>query len=366
MILKRPIFVFIAFTIPLIAIGQNQDSKLNGISFEADYGYGFVMPHHKSIEYFLEDHIQTFDFKIHQTTYGKKYWNQLYRYPVYGVGFYRSNLGNNDVYGYANALYSFLKVPVLGKSDNFNLSYQIGFGASWITNYFDIEENPGNLAIGSNLNIFIDFSLQSGIPIGDRLILTNGIRFTHFSNGKVKSPNKGLNIVSGSVGLAYKLKSYSERIVTKIPDIKNKNSYSIIYTGGIKTISRYETGYFYASSLIFDYARQYSLKGKWSAGTDIFYDGTNIQYSDKLNSNITNSDLYLMGIHAGHDLLVGKLSVIVNLGIYLYSPVEVPSQWYNRIGLRYTFNEKFIANLTLKSHRAKASVIEWGIGYQFN
>ena len=111
---------------------------------------------------------------------------------------------------------------------------------------------------------------------------------------------------------------------------------------------------------------QATIKGKWNAGTDIFYDGTNIQYSDKSSNNIANSDLYLMGIHAGHDLLVGNLSVIVNLGIYLYSPVEVPSQWYNRIGLRYEFKEKYITNLTLKSHRAKASFIEWGIGYHFN
>lgn len=367
MILKRHFYIFIVFFIPLIANGQKQDFNLKNLSFEADYGYGFVMPHHKSIEYFIEDHIQTFDFKIHQTTYGKKYWNQLYRYPVYGVGFYRSNLGNNDVYGYANALYSFIKVPVVGKSDDFNLSYQIGFGASWITNHFDINENPGNLAIGSNINIFIDLSIQSKIPLSKSLSLTNSIRLTHFSNGKIKSPNKGLNLISGSVGLIYQLKDKPERIELEIPQIKTKNEYTVLYAVGIKTKSRYEAGYYFASSLMMDYKRNYSLKGRWVIGTDIFFDGTNRQYSDNLEkADIINSDLYQVGLHGGHDLVMGRLALIINIGGYIYAPVEVLAPFYTRIGLRYRIKDKFITNFTLKSHYAKASYFEWGIGYVLN
>ncbi len=367
MILKRHIFIFIAFIIPLIAKGQNQDFKLKGISLEADYGYGFVMPHHKSIEYFIEDHIQTFDFKIHQTTYGKKYWNQLYRYPVYGVGFYRSNLGNNDVYGYANALYSFVKAPFIGNSNKTSLSWQISFGASYLTNYFDIENNPQNLAIGSNLNIFIDLSLQSEITLSKHLSLTNGIRFTHFSNGKIKSPNKGLNLISGSIGLIYQLKDKPERIQLELPQIKTKNEYTILYAVGIKTKSRYEAGYYYASSLILDYNRNYSLKGRWVLGTDIFFDGTNRQYSDNLEkADIINSDLYQVGLHIGHDLVMGRLALVVNIGGYIYAPVEVLAPFYTRIGLRYRIKDKFITNFTLKSHYAKASYFEWGIGYVLN
>jgi Lipid A 3-O-deacylase (PagL) len=367
MILKRHFFLFIAFILPLITIGQNEGSKLKGISFEADYGYGFVMPHHESIAYFLEDHIQTFDFKIHKNTYGEKYWNQLYRYPVYGLGFYRSNLGNNDIYGYANAIYSYIKVPIFGSSDRINLSWQYAFGASYITNHFNIDENPGNLAIGSNLNIFMDFSLQTGIPLGKRLTLSNAVRFTHFSNGKVKSPNKGLNIVSASIGLIYQLKTMPEKAVIDCPKIENKNEYTLIYAGGIKSVSRYQHGYFYASSLMFDFNRKYSLKRNWSVGGDIFFDGTNKQFSDNLDqADILNNDLYQIGIHAGHDLVIGNLALIINIGAYVYTPVEVPAPIYSRVGFRYRIKNKFIINYTLKSHMAKASFIEWGIGYKFN
>ncbi|MCK5028764.1 MAG: acyloxyacyl hydrolase [Bacteroidales bacterium] len=367
MILKRHIFVFIVFIIPILVKGQNQDFKLKGLSLEADYGYGFVMPHHKSIEYFVKDHIKTFDLKLTKSTYGNKYWNQLYRYPKYGIGFHRSNLGNDDVFGYANALYTFVKVPFIGSSNKTNLSWQISFGASYLTDFFDIENNPQNLAIGSNLNIFIDLSLQSTIILSKKLSLTNGIRFTHFSNGKIKSPNKGLNVISGSVGLAYHLKDKPERIQIELPQIESKNEYTIVYAAGIKTQSRYEPGYYFASSLMLDYKRNYSLKGRWVLGADIFFDGTNEQYSiNTEKADIINSDLYQVGLHAGHDLVMGHLALVINIGGYIYAPVEVLAPFYSRIGLRYRIKEKFITNFTLKSHYAKASYFEWGIGYSFN
>ncbi len=341
-------------------------SEKPGLGVEVDYGYGFIMPHHKSIEYFVEKHIQTLDIKLNYTSYGKKYWNQLFRYPQYGVGFYRANLGNNDVYGFVNALYSYVKVPVLGNPENANLSYQIGFGASYLTEHFDIENNPQNLAIGSNLNIYVDFSLHSNIPLSKKLFLTNNIRFTHSSNGKIKSPNKGLNVVSGSLGLLYQFNNPPEKIVIELPEIENKNEYSVIYAGGIKTKSRYETGYYYASSLMFDYYHNYSLKRRWGVGTDLFYDETKREYSDKNNSsNMINTDLYQVGLHIGHEMVMGHLALIINVGGYIYAPVEEEAPFYSRIGLRYRFADQYIANLTLKSHWAIASFIEWGVGYSF-
>lgn len=366
MLIKRLIISFIVLVFPFISRGQFPEAFKNGFGIETDAGYGFIMPHHKSIEYTIEDHIRTFDVKLTKATYGSKYWNQLYRYPYYGIGYYRSNLGNDEVYGFVNALYSYVKVPFIGTSDKANLSWQIAFGASYITTYFDINENPQNLAIGSNLNIYIDFSLQSRIPLTKQLSLTNGARFTHVSNGKVKSPNKGLNAISASIGLLYQFNDLPERKQISLPEIMDKTEYTLIFAGGIKTISRYEPGYYFASSLIFDYNRKYSLKGRWGLGADLFFDGTNGQFSDKTEkADIVNTDLYQIGLHLGHDFVMGNLALVFNVGAYVYAPVEVLAPIYSRLGLRYRIKEKFITNLTLKSHWASASFIEWGIGYVF-
>lgn len=364
MLVKRYIVLFIVFLFPFFSKGQSSENITKGLGIETDAGYGFIMPHHRSIEYVLEDHIRTFDLKLTKSTYGNKYWNQLYKYPYYGIGFYRSNLGNDDVYGYVNAIYSYVKVPFIGNSDKANVSWQIAFGGSYITKCFDIESNPMNLAIGSHLNIYIDFSLQSRIPLSKQFSLTNGVRFTHVSNGKIKSPNKGLNIISGSIGLLYEFNDIPERKNIDLPQIDGKEEYTIIYAAGVKTISRYASGYYYASSLIFDYNRKYSLKGRWGLGADVFFDETNRQYSNNLDkADLVNSDLYQVGLHVGHDLVMGKLALTINLGGYIYAPVEVEAPIYSRIGLRYRINNHFILNYTLKAHWAMASYIEWGIGY---
>lgn len=366
MFIKRFAIIIIAFFFSYFVKGQKPDSLKKSFNIEADFGYGFIYAHHKSIEYFVEDHIKTFDLKLTKSTNGSKYWHQLFRYPEYGIAYYRANLGNDDIYGKANALYAFIKVPILGKSDKAHLSWQFAFGSAYVTKHFDIDDNPQNLALASNINMYLDFSLQSTIPIHKKFALTNSIRFTHVSNGKIKSPNKGLNTVSASIGLQYQLNKKNERLQLTLPEIKKKNEYTIIYSGGIRTLSHYEEGYFYISSLVFDYNRNYSLKGRWGIGSDIFFDATNKQYLDNPEkADIFNLDLYQIGIHATHEMLINKLSLVFSLGAYVYAPVEVLAPFYSRIGLRYRINNKIITNFTLKSHYAKASFLEWGIGYVF-
>ena len=53
----------------------------------------------------------------------------------------------------------------------------------------------------------------------------------------------------------------------------------------------------------------------------------------------------------------------MNIGHYLYSRYTDLSLIYTRLGLIYRINSHLLANVSLKSHMAKADFIEWGIGY---
>ena len=365
MVSKRKIVFIIALIFPLAGLGQQIINLSENTYLEADYGYGFLMPHHSSISYLLEDHIQTFDIKFVKYTSGKKYWNQLYRYPDYGLAYYRSNLGNNDVFGYANALYGFAKIPFYRFTNGSTINYQIGVGAAYITNHFDINSNYKNLAIGTHLNIYIDFSLNSYIALTKKIGITNNIRFTHASNGNVQSPNYGLNILSASLGVAYQFNSdYHTKEMIDLPEIESKNNFLITLSGGAKSINHYTSGTYFASSLVMDYNHRYSLKGAWGVGTDVFFDATNRQFSENKDKNdIINSDLYQVGIHVLHDAIMNKMTFTVQLGVYLYTPVETEAFFYTRTGLRYALSDKWNISMTLKSHYAIASFIEWGVGY---
>ena len=59
---------------------------------------------------------------------------------------------------------------------------------------------------------------------------------------------------------------------------------------------------------------------------------------------------------------MNKISVITQLGYYIYYPFDFEGQVYNRVGLKRYFGDKWFAAVTLKSHGAKAEAVELGVG----
>ena len=75
-----------------------------------------------------------------------------------------------------------------------------------------------------------------------------------------------------------------------------------------------------------------------------------------------DEDWKRIGVFVGHELFVNKMSIVTQLGYYVYYPYDFEGRVYNRIGLKYYFGDKFFGAITLKSHGAKAEAVEFGIG----
>ncbi len=358
--------LIIAFLFTSSVCKAQVDTTTRNYFLSLHSGYGFIMPHHKSIEYNIKDHIRPLSMRAGFCPTGKKEWHRYYRFPEIGLGFYGSNLGNDEIYGFSYALYSYFKSPFISRP-KWHLDYEIAFGLSWLTEQFDVENNYQNIAIGSSTNIYFDAGLMASFRLHSKLYFLSGLQFIHFSNGKITSPNKGLNVVTSNIGLQYffREKSYKKDKRTQVQETRYipTNYFQGIYAHGIKSISRMEDGYFYASSLSLEYHRKYNRKYNWGLGLDLFYDGTSGLSENKTSSDLSK-DFFQMGLHASHDLMVGRIAMIMQVGGYLWLPGKAEAPIYNRIGLRYTFDSGIIANLSLKSHYAQASFIEFGVGYQ--
>jgi hypothetical protein len=59
------------------------------------------------------------------------------------------------------------------------------------------------------------------------------------------------------------------------------------------------------------------------------------------------------------------LSFLFQAGVYPYTRYKDDGIIYSRLGLRYLFGKHILANITLKTHFAKADNIEFGLGYTF-
>ena len=72
---------------------------------------GMNLPFYKALGYLIQNDIYAFDLSVIFPTYGKDYWEKLYRYSSQGIGFSYWSLGNNEVFGKAYALYTFINIP---------------------------------------------------------------------------------------------------------------------------------------------------------------------------------------------------------------------------------------------------------------
>ena len=75
-----------------------------------------------------------------------------------------------------------------------------------------------------------------------------------------------------------------------------------------------------------------------------------------------DEDYKRVGLFVGHELFINRMSIVTQLGYYVYYPFDFEGRTYFRIGLKRYFGKKFFGAITLKSHGAKAEAVEFGIG----
>ena len=79
----------------------------------------------------------------------------------------------------------------------------------------------------------------------------------------------------------------------------------------------------------------------------------------------TQWSILQLGLFVGYILPLDHLQFVLGIGTYLKDRYQPDGPIYNRVGMRYQFNNGITANLVLKSHWAKADYVEYGIGYTF-
>lgn len=340
-----------------VCFSQGKGSKSYFI--EGNYQYGFIWQHNPSLSDVIGGNINVFQLNIGKETVGETYWDQLYRYPEWGVGYYFADLGNSNELGLANALFAFVNIPLINNR-KFQVRYKISGGLAYL--------NKGNVAIGSPLNLYFDACLHTKIALGKQLFLVNSFGATHFSNGAIKTPNLGLNLFSYRIGLQYNVeetKAIKKQV--ELPEISNKNFISSVFSIGVKEIKYTDSNDFLIISGVLDYLRQINHKHKVGVGLDVFYDES-LFYTMNPDSSLVlnNNDIIRYGIHLSSEVQINRLVLGINLGTYLKADYTEDGKIYQRVALRYLISKSLFTNISLKTSKGVAHFVEWGIGYQFS
>jgi len=191
-------------------ISRSDSSILkNRLKIEFLFDIGNVLPTNAFVRLQNTDldgmaHYNAYTLRLAKQTTGEKLWEQLDGFPSYGFGVYSAFFTNTKKIGNPVAAYGYFNAPFF-RLNRLSLNYELAFGYTFNWNHYDPVTNPTNIAISTDGSVYIEAGLSLKYPIGKRLSCGLGYGFTHYSNGKLKMPNYGLNTGAAKISLSYDL-----------------------------------------------------------------------------------------------------------------------------------------------------------------
>ncbi len=358
---------FIALLFASLWCFSQQEEGPGKYTLDANYFYGSIILHNPDISHLIREHPSGFILGFNRKTFGHKEWESGYNYPDTGFSFAYQDF-NNSTLGRNYGLYAHYNFYFFKRY----LQFRIGQGIAYNTNPYDKNDNFRNNAFGTHLlsstYLMLNYYKENSTR---RLGFKAGISIVHYSNANVKAPNTSTNTFAFNAGLVYNLDDYENTEYSKPrarTKVKEPVRYNLAFRTGINESDVINSGQFpfYILSAYAD--KRLGGKSAIQLGADVYFSDflkelirfQSISFPE-LNIN-ADDDYKRIGMFIGHELFINKMSVVSQLGYYIYYPFDFEGRVYNRMGLKRYFGEKWFASVTLKSHGAKAEAVEFGIG----
>ena len=337
------------------------------------------------------------------------------------------NLTNDAYLGSAFTVYSYLNVPFL-RLKHFEFGIRPGVGLAFVTkNYYNTVPDsmlyvPGSIkypysngGFGSYTNAFFTTALYFRFPIKNGWAINASYGWYHISNGSIKQPNTGFNMLNGQLGVSYQphADSYKEP-ESKVPHEMYEGKrwdVEISVTGGLRQSYFADKRFFGVAAMqVSAHWRALSIF-KLGGGVDIFYDGYYRSVNKEFASAVADApvtlykktylstgstaDCFRVGVSLQPEFVLGNFTLGLHAGVYLFDPVknlepytEVKENgklsrsifykydllnagvsqdgWlYLRVVMKYRVTNHLFVQLAAKSHMAKVEFFDAGLGVAF-
>ena len=383
-------------------------SKYSASDFKKDENYGWfnyiqLTGHYGEnldsykIDKIAKDQFYGFGLRLGTQSTGRKNWQKYHQYPQYGLGVSYMRLGGeaaDSIVGSPFSVYFFYGEPIV-RFSGFRLNIDTEIGLSTGYKPYNVRSNPDQILIGAKINLHANFSLHLYYKLSDRLDIGTGMTFFHFSNGRIASPQSGIEMLGMNFTTAYHfnpLKNYTKNIdpnyqpnirptFDRSPKPEFKPNHEMIFMGSLGTVQMYPYKYrdeyarldttgakgprYMTNTFLVEYGFRFARKIRAVAGVDMFYDGSaeNL-YEGVPPQNVPFMDKTFYGYHFGIHYLIERVTFIFNYGRYIYKPFENRGDFWMRAGGRIKISDHWDINITLKTRNGGvADWIEWGMAY---
>lgn len=342
-------------------------------SFGANPYYGGVFRYKPEMPKLDLTNLYGIELYANKITNGKRPWQSLYNYPQVGFATEYYHYGVPDEMGEVFSLSTYMDFTSTPRKKH-QWRINIGTGLVYSTRRFEAESNPENKAISSKISYILRGTIHHEIQLSESYYFNVNLAFRHYSNGRLNIPNNGMNFPVVGVGLRYV--PHPERISyykdTSYSYSTKWNINGMVSTSWREVLQEDHKQKAYSASL---YAsKRLSKYNAILLGVDgfIYEEGSVLKasyvYINKKGIHDENyhidNDGRQLALTLGTELFLGKLSILVQGGAYIYKPqIYYESTWYQRYGLKYYPIDKTFAQLTLKSHSRTADMVEFGLGF---
>ena len=359
-------FLFVALLFGLGSFAQDDDTP-NRYVIDANFFGGSILLHNPDITHLIQEHPAGLILGLNRKTFGHEEWEELYNYPDVGYSFVYQDM-NNETLGKNFGIYAHYNFYFFKRY----LQLRLGQGIAYTTNAYDKNDNFRNNAYGSDFlsstYLMLNFQREN---IFKGLGFKAGISIIHYSNANVKSPNTSTNTFAFNAGLTYDLDGGKQQEYLTIPNrekVTESLRYNLAFRTGVNESDVIGLGQ-HAFYIFSGYAdKRLGRKSAIQVGTDIFFSNflkelIRFQAISFPEYGVQeNDDFKRVGLFIGHELFIKKMSLITQLGYYVYYPFDFEGRVYNRVGMKRYFGKKMFGSITLKSHGAAAEAVEIGVG----
>lgn len=342
------------------------DNGQKKLALDISQFYGSILLHNPDIAQLITSHPGGVILGLNKKHFGSEQWEADYNYPDTGYTFIYQNM-NNPTLGEHFGVYAHYNFYFFKR----NVQFRIGQGIAYNTNPYDREKNFRNSAYGSD---FLSSTMLMANFQKENLVaglgIKAGISLIHYSNANFKAPNASTNTFAFNAGVVYDLnhREDSEFKSYQKEQIAEPIRFNGVMRSGLNEGDVVGSGQF-AFLVLSAYAdKRLGRKSAIQVGGDFFLSYF-LKELIRFQANSfpemmvdPNADFKRVGLFVGHELFINKLSVVTQLGYYVYYPFDFEGRVYNRIGLKRYIGDKFFGSVTLKAHSAAAEAVEFGIG----
>jgi hypothetical protein len=250
------------------------------------------------------------------------------------------------------------------KRNNFTIYGQFMYGLGFCTKPYS-QQNNKNVALSTHIGFFFNANLSASYQFCKNWELNMGMAFNHLSNGGIKKPNKGYNVISTSMGVAYHLQERSfdtENYCSTYSTDSKKYYYHIIaayFPLGDDSFSGKQYPSYHGH---FQIERNLSLHHALLLSFDYQNSQKEAYPEVEKTASDSNNDHNYFGISAGANWKYSIFDFSVTTGCYLIRPWNVDKPMYNLINFKlYALKNKYIL-LGIKSQGIAAKAFEAGVG----